>query len=200
MTSPRSDIPLIDIAPLAGTDSAARQAVARQVGLACRDIGFFAITGHGVAPGQLELAFDAAHRVFDLPQAEKELLSIRRHGHNRGYVALGVEALDEKTAPDLKEAYNLVWDGAPGRPANVWPPLAQWQGPVQAYFDAVLSVGRRLHQAFALDLGLPEDYFAATSPCWPPTAYQVCRCADGTASGSRRPNRPAPSSAISATA
>lgn len=153
-------IPLIDISPLSGPDAAARLAVARQVGAACRDIGFFAITGHGIAATRLEQTFAQARRLFDLPAAEKEPLAIQRHGHNRGYVALGVESLDEKAAPDLKEAYNLVWDGEPGRPANIWPPLAGWREQMQAYFDAALAVGQRLHRAFALDLGLPEDFFA----------------------------------------
>ena len=153
-------IPLIDIAALSGDDLAARRAVAHAVGAACRDIGFFAITGHGIPATQMAQAFEAGRRLFELDAEAKEALSIRRHGHNRGYVALGVESLDEKAAPDLKEAYNLVWDGAPDRPANLWPPIAGWQTPVQAYFDAVLAVGRRLHRAFALDLGLAEDFFA----------------------------------------
>lgn len=155
-----TSIPLIDIAPLASADPAARMAVARQVGQACRGIGFFAITGHGIPADQMQSTFDAAHRLFALPAEQKEALSIRRHGHNRGYVALGVEALDEKSAPDLKEAYNLVWDGEPGRPPNVWPPIEGWRAQAQAYFDAALEVGRRLHRAFALDLGLEEDFFA----------------------------------------
>jgi isopenicillin N synthase-like dioxygenase len=153
-------IPLIDIAALSGGDLAARRAVAHAVGAACRDIGFFAITGHGIPATQMAQAFEAGQRLFELDAGAKEALSIRRHGHNRGYVALGVESLDEKAAPDLKEAYNLVWDGASDRPANLWPPIAGWQTPVQAYFDAVLAVGRRLHRAFALDLGLAEDFFA----------------------------------------
>lgn len=152
-------IALIDIADLSSPDLRARQSVARAVGDACRGIGFFAITGHGIAPAQMLQAFEAGHRLFDLDTEAKEALSIRRHGHNRGYVALGVESLNEKAAPDLKEAYNLVWDGAPERPPNLWPPLTDWREPVQAYFDAVLAVGRRLHQAFALDLGLAEDFF-----------------------------------------
>ena len=45
------DIPLIDIAPLAGTDEPARAHVAAAIGRACRDIGLFAVTGHGLAPG-----------------------------------------------------------------------------------------------------------------------------------------------------
>ena len=153
-------IPVIDITDLSSPDAAARLAVARQVGQACRGIGFFAITGHGITADQLQTTFGAAHRLFELPAQAKEALSIRRHGHNRGYVALGVESLDEKAAPDLKEAYNLVWDGEPGRPPNVWPPLPLWREQVQAYFDAALGVGRRLHSAFSLDLGLPEDFFA----------------------------------------
>lgn len=154
------DIPLIDIAPLAGTDAAARAQVASAIGRACRDIGFFAITGHGVAPGAIDDAFRAAHELFALPAQDKQALSIARHGNNRGYVALGVESLDEKAAPDLKEAFNLVWTDEATRPPNVWPPLPGWQGRMQGYFDAVLSVGQRLHEAFALDLGLRPDFFA----------------------------------------
>lgn len=152
-------IPLFDIAALDGPDAAARQALATRIGQACREIGFFAVAGHGLPAAAMDDAFDAARRLFALPAADKQPLAIARHGHNRGYVGLGVEALDETTAPDLKEAYNLVWTDGTSRPPNIWPPLADWQAPVQAYFDAVLAIGRRLHRAFALDLGLPEDFF-----------------------------------------
>lgn len=152
-------IPLIDIAPLAGTDAAARQAVAQAIGRASREIGFFAITGHGVPAACSAGVFAAADAVFALPPEAKRDLAIARHGHNRGYVGLGVEALDEATAPDLKEAYNLVWTDGATRPPNVWPPIDGWRPQVQAYFDAALAVGRRLHRAFALDLGLAEDFF-----------------------------------------
>lgn len=152
-------IPLIDIAALAGTDAAARQAVAQAIGRASREIGFFAITGHGVPAACSAGVFAAAHAVFALPPEAKRGLAIARHGHNRGYVGLGVEALDEATAPDLKEAYNLVWTDGATRPPNIWPPIDGWRAQVQAYFDAALAVGRRLHRAFALDLGLAEDFF-----------------------------------------
>jgi isopenicillin N synthase-like dioxygenase len=152
-------IPLIDIGPLEGHDAAARQAVARAVGRACRETGFFAITGHGVPPACTAGVFGAAQAVFALPGEAKQALAIARHGHNRGYVGLGVEALDEATAPDLKEAYNLIWTDEATRPPNIWPPIDGWRAQAQAYFDAVLAVGRRLHRAFALDLGLAEDFF-----------------------------------------
>ncbi|WP_298925994.1 2-oxoglutarate and iron-dependent oxygenase domain-containing protein [uncultured Ramlibacter sp.] len=155
-----SDIPLFDIGVLDGGTPAVRRALAAQIGAACRDTGFFAITGHGMAGTQMTDAFAAAQQVFALPAAAKQELAIARHGHNRGYVGLGVEALDEKTAPDLKEAYNLIWTDGVTRPPNIWPDLPLWRERVQAYFDAALAIGRRLHQAFALDLGLEQDFFA----------------------------------------
>lgn len=152
-------LPLFDIGALASTDLAARRDLARRIGAACRDIGFFAITGHGVAPAAMDDAFALAHEVFAQPAEAKQALSITRHGHNRGYVGLGIEALDEAADPDLKEAYNLVWSGDGTRPPNIWPPLPGWSRRAEAYFEAVLAVGRRLHQAFALDLGLDEHFF-----------------------------------------
>lgn len=41
-------IPVIDIAPLVNGSSAQAAAVAKALGTACRDVGFFYVTGHGV--------------------------------------------------------------------------------------------------------------------------------------------------------
>lgn len=152
-------LPLFDLHLLRSPDATTRREFAAALGRACRDIGFFAITGHGVPQPVIDSAFAAAHEVFALPAAHKQALAIGTHGHNRGYVGLAVEALDEKTAPDLKEAYNLIWTDEATRVPNVWPPLPGWRERVQDYFDAVYAVGRLLHRAFALDLALPEDYF-----------------------------------------
>ena len=163
-------LPLIDIAPLRSQDAAARRAVAALIGDACRSTGFFAITGHGLPANRIEAAFAAASAVFALPAAVKAAHAIGRLGDNRGYVGLGIEALDEKAAADLKEAWNLVWcdvhpegllPGSGLRPVgSVWPPLPGWQDCMTAYFEALLDIGRRLHQAFALDLGQDEHFFA----------------------------------------
>lgn len=152
-------IPLIDVSALAGTDPAQRQAVARDIGAACRQIGFFAITGHGISPAAMADAFAASREFFAQPPDVKHPLAIGLHGPNQGYVGLAVEALDETAPRDLKEAFNLVWTDEVSRPPNAWPPLQGWRERVQSYFDAVLAVGRRLHQAFALDLGMPQDFF-----------------------------------------
>jgi isopenicillin N synthase-like dioxygenase len=156
-------LPRIDIAPLADADAAAHTDVVRRLGAACRSVGFFAITDHGVPQALRDGTFAAAAAFFAQPLAAKQPLARGLHGPNRGYVGLGTEALDEKALPDLKEAFNIVWtdgeSGAASRPPNVWPALPGWRDTVQAYFDAVLEVGRRLHRAFALDLGADAHFF-----------------------------------------
>ena len=107
------DIPLIDIGALANGDPAARTVVVSQIGEACRGTGFFVITGHGVPPARMDDAFAAAHEVFALPPEAKRELSITKHGHNRGYVGMGVEALDfEKMRPDTVQqlVYSILTD------------------------------------------------------------------------------------------
>jgi isopenicillin N synthase-like dioxygenase len=154
------DIPVIDISPLASGQPAQRARVAAEVGAACRGVGFFAITGHGVPAALLADVFAASREFFALDAAAKQALAIGKLGHNRGYVGLGVEALDDRVkGADQKEAFNLIWTDERQRPPNAWPPIAGWRTRVQAYFDATLAAARRLHAAFALDLGLPETFF-----------------------------------------
>ena len=43
-----ASIPVIDIAALSGTDRAASEAAAREIGAACQTVGFFYIRNHGV--------------------------------------------------------------------------------------------------------------------------------------------------------
>ena len=152
-------IPVIDIAALGSSDATLRTRVAAAIGAACREVGFFAITGHGVPAALLADAFAASREFFARDAAAKQALAIDKLGHNRGYVDLGAEALDEKKGADQKEAFNLIWTDDRVRPPNVWPPIEGWRPRVQAYFDAALLAARRLHVAFAIDLGLPEDFF-----------------------------------------
>ena len=152
----------IDIAALAGADLSGRRAVADRIGRACRETGFFAITGHGVPAALRRDVFAASAAFFAQPAAAKQPLARGLHGANQGYVGLATEALDETAPPDLKEAWNLVWTEPASPPVGIWPDphgLPGWRETVQAWFDAMLAVGRRLHHAFALDLGLAETWF-----------------------------------------
>lgn len=52
------EIPVVDVAGLAGGDLSARRRVARRIGAACRDVGFFYVTGHGFSDRYMAETFD----------------------------------------------------------------------------------------------------------------------------------------------
>jgi isopenicillin N synthase-like dioxygenase len=165
-----TDIPIIDVSGLRSADHADRNAVAALLGAACRNVGFFYVTGHAIPTAIASGIFDAARDLFALPDAAKNALSIKRSSHNRGYVGIATERLDEAASPDQKEAFNIglelapdnpeVLAGKPFRGVNLWPDLPGWRGRVLAYYDACMALQLDIHRGFALDLGLPEDFFA----------------------------------------
>jgi len=54
---PVSAIPVIDIAPLVSGSPEQARVVARDLGRACRDVGFFYLSGHGVPPALIVTSF-----------------------------------------------------------------------------------------------------------------------------------------------
>ena len=86
-------LPVIDVGPLTGAaPAAARAAVAEQIQLACRERGFFYLTGHGVPAGLLDQLADASAEFFALPAADKLEIAMERGGRAwRGYFPVGAE-------------------------------------------------------------------------------------------------------------
>jgi len=158
-------IPLIDVAPLRGGDGEAKIAVARALGEACREIGFFYIAGHGIPDALITRVFAASDDFFAQPMAAKQALSIRHTPHNRGYGGLNEEKLDPKGAEDCKEAFNIGLEFPQGHPeeaargCNLWPKLEGWRPLMLDYFDRCWDLGRLIHRGFSLDLGVEEGYF-----------------------------------------
>ena len=60
-------LPVVDVAPLRSTQAADSAKVARQIEAACREHGFFYVTGHGVAPDLLARLTRACAAFFALP-------------------------------------------------------------------------------------------------------------------------------------
>ena len=64
-------IPTIDLTALRSGGDAEKRAVARQIDTACRDTGFFMVTGHGVPADLITTARQRAIDFFALPDEEK---------------------------------------------------------------------------------------------------------------------------------
>lgn len=162
-------IPVIDLAPLIAGAPGALDAVAADIGRACRGIGFFYITGHGVPDDLIADVFAHSARFFALPDAEKRKVQFSAATGNRGYIPMMGEALDPARPQDVKEAFNIGLDLPPGDPdiragvkfraPNLWPGDATFRDTMLAYFNAAWALGRTLHAAFARDLGIAPDFF-----------------------------------------
>ena len=171
-------LPVIDFTGFAD-DSAAgdarRAAIAAKIGAACRENGFFALTGHTIKAGLIDDAFAMAQHFFDLPEAQKQDIAIARSPCHRGWFAHGGEALDKANQPqgDYKEGLKIGRDLPPDHArvkaalplhgANQYPEecnaLIGFRASMDTLYDACEALSRQLMQAFALSLELPPTYF-----------------------------------------
>lgn len=157
-------LPEVNVAGLYSSELAERQRAADLLGLACREAGFFYLTGHRVGQELVAGLLQQARAFFSLPAAQKLAYYIGKSKNHRGYVPPGEEVF-YGGARDQKEAFDLCFElpddtrQNPFAGPNVWPSLPGFQAAVSGYYAAVFELGSRLLRGFALALGLPETYF-----------------------------------------
>lgn len=169
-------LPIIDL-------SADRAAVAAGIRAACRDSGFFCLTGHGV-PDELLARLDAASReFFALPEDAKMEIAMARGGRAwRGFFPVGGELTSGR--PDLKEGLYFgaelpaddprVVAGLPLHGSNLYPrQVPELAEVVPAYLAALTVVAQEVMRGVAVSLDLPEDYFASGYTADPTVLFRV---------------------------
>jgi|LakMenEpi03Aug12_release.lakeMendotaPanAssembly.Ray.scaffolds.fasta_scaffold01611_7 isopenicillin N synthase-like dioxygenase len=164
-----SKVPVIDISALVhrGSDSDRLQ-VARQLGQACCDVGFFYVVGHGIPDQLVSRLEELSRQFFSLPIQEKMEINMALGGRAwRGYFPVGDELTSGK--PDLKEGLYLgqelddqhpdVLAGTPLHGRNLFPRIEGFRETVLEYLAAATQLGHSLMSGMALSLGLDQDYF-----------------------------------------
>ncbi|MGK0475421.1 MAG: isopenicillin N synthase-like dioxygenase, partial [Oleispira sp.] len=101
-------LPLIDISPLSSDNEPAYLTVVKQIDHACREIGFFYITGHGISSEQMNSMFDLSQRFFAQPEAVKQKILIANSLNHRGWGTTGAEQLDPNQPQDWKETFDMA--------------------------------------------------------------------------------------------
>ncbi len=169
-TDGAAGLPVIDMAALFdAADSAGRQTAAAAIQSACRESGFFYVTGHGVASSLVSALEAASHRFFALPEADKMAIAMAKGGPAwRGYFPVGAELTSGR--PDIKQGLYLgselprdhprVAAGWPLHGANLWPTqVPELRDAALAYMAATARAARALLEGIALSLGIAPGYF-----------------------------------------
>ncbi|MGH8444715.1 MAG: isopenicillin N synthase family dioxygenase [Solimonas sp.] len=187
--APAFAVPVVDISPYvagpgARIDPMARARAAAELGLACRDVGFVQVRGHGISPAVIAGLATAMDAFFAQPLQTKQRYRTPPQ-INRGYtppqseslsLSLGVEPAAQ--LKDYFEAYN-VGTGTADHPQlalpadvyadNLWPDSGAgfdgryFRDAVSAYFGEAGRVARTLCRIFADALGVPAQTFAAAT-------------------------------------
>ena len=177
-----SQLPIINIRPLLD-GSTDRQTVATQLNRACCEVGFFYITGHGVAVELQQRLESLSRQFFAQPLETKMEIRMALGGRAwRGYFPVGNELTSGQ--PDLKEGiyfgaelgldHPLVKAGTPMHGANLFPANPPgFRETVLEYMAAMTELGHTLMAGIALSLGLEKSYFANRYTADPLTLFRI---------------------------
>jgi isopenicillin N synthase-like dioxygenase len=176
-------LPIINVASLFTDDADARTRVADEIGRACRDLGFFYATHHGIGADTLA-ALDAASRdFFALPEARKMEIAMARGGRAwRGYFPVGGELTSGK--PDLKQGLYFgeelgaddprVAAGLPLHGPNLFPEdVPELKPAVLRFMAEATGAAHAVMEGVALSLGLDAHYFRRTYTARPTLLFRV---------------------------
>ena len=162
------EIPVIDLHRLRHGMLRDRAAVADEIAAACRTVGFFYITGHGVSQGLIDDAFGQNAAFFALPFEERMKYAATRDWW-RGYVPSKRQGEGGAVGGTI-QTYRLMLDLPPDDPdvvmrkpmhlPNRWvDALPGFNDTIRTYMSEMEVLSALLRRAFALGLGLPEEWF-----------------------------------------
>jgi isopenicillin N synthase-like dioxygenase len=143
---PADTVPVIDIGDLMSAPALGA------IDDACREWGFFQVTGHGLGEATVARLFAAAASFFAQPAAVKRRI-LRTADNPWGYYDRELT----RNTPDWKEVFDY---GPPDgdRLAPQWPDgLPGFESAVRAYYDACERIAHRLLAAISVNLGMPAD-------------------------------------------
>lgn len=172
--SPGPRVPVID---LANPD-------AQSLDRACREFGFFYLTGHGLERSLAARTLELARTFFAGEQAAKMQIHMSRGGRAwRGYFPVGGELTSGEA--DLKEGLYFgtelddsdprVQAGLPMHGRNLFPQASGFRESVLGYMSALEAIGQRVLSLMAQGLQLDADYFQRHYTGDPTVLFRIFR-------------------------
>ncbi|SOE20512.1 Isopenicillin N synthase [Spirosomataceae bacterium TFI 002] len=154
-------IPSVDLAEFTSGDADKKAKFVSELGAAFTNIGFVALKNSGLSEELRLQLYKTVQEFFKLSDEQKKQYEFEELSGQRGYIGKNKETAKGYKKPDLKEFYHV---GQPnpreGMPKNIFPEeIADFKKYTLETFHTFESTGKKLLQAIALYLGLPEMYF-----------------------------------------
>ena len=169
------DIPVIDLSDYfaSGSDASLR-AVGEQLRIACEEVGFFSIVGHGISTEFMDATFEQVRAFHQLPSEAKQAILMDRPDWpvgGMGYLPVKNRKLPARDRGNLNEAFIIKCDHNLGMEDNQWPTVANlpnFRAAVERYAEALEQLSRRLLPIVATALEVPTTFFdeAFVSPLY----------------------------------
>jgi isopenicillin N synthase-like dioxygenase len=156
-------IPSVDLADFNSGDPKLKAKFVAEIGAAFTNIGFVAVKNHGLSDELREKLYENVQKFFYQDDALKTKYEFPELAGQRGYIGKNKETAKGFKKPDLKEFYHVGQiNPREDMAANVFPTeVPEFEKYTKETFEIFENTGRRLLQAIALYLELPEDYFEA---------------------------------------
>lgn len=160
-------IPALDLAHFTHGTPQQRSAFVQNLGKAYEEIGFVAISNHGLSDVLVESLYKQVQNFFALPVEIKKKYERPELAGQRGFVSFGKEHAKGRNAGDLKEFWQFGQyevqeaDSASDHyPDNILvEELTEFNSRGKEAYQTLERTGLQMLRALAIYIGLDEDYF-----------------------------------------
>ena len=142
-----------------------RESFVKKMGDALQDIGFFALTGHGLDVEEINKSYQVSEQFFHLDDDTKNNYEMSEIHRQRGFTPFGVEHAKDNPAPDLKEFWQTGRTLSDDHPlknefiSNVWPSeIEGFENSIDGLYNAMEQMSSELLSAASLYLHKDADW------------------------------------------
>ncbi|HTL12880.1 MAG TPA: 2-oxoglutarate and iron-dependent oxygenase domain-containing protein [Bdellovibrionota bacterium] len=161
-------IPTLDLRDYLSGEPVRQARFVETMGCALADIGFFALTHHGVDEKLIAQAYSEAEKFFALPTSAKQVHEDLRLRGQRGYTSYGREHAKDQAVADMKEFWHVGREFGPESELNKIYPPCFWPTELKQFRPVFLELYRQLEtcafhllEAVARYVGgIPMDHIA----------------------------------------
>lgn len=139
-------IPVLDLSAYNSGTTQERKQFIEELGRSLSDVGFFALTNHGIAKTDIDASYKATANLFDLPDTIKAKYEIPGIKGQRAYTSFGKEHAKDSSVPDLKEFWHIGQELSKDHPLAASYPENVWPSEIDNFRSTMLNIYKKLDQ------------------------------------------------------